>query len=279
MKIKVKKVVYCSKIIIIDFVVRDSPLPKSGLKAQRLFNMAKKDFFLIVDTETTMSDMVADFGAVVCDRNGKVYTSCSVLIHGIYNDRKNHELFHDKKLVDSSLWAKNNLESRYTKYDGMLESGRRMVATNVAINRWLDKVKEKYNPYLTAYNLAFDAGKCENTDIDLAQFTKRFCLWYAAFDKYATTKRYRQFILDHHLFKNPTKLGNMSYITNAEVMTRYVTNQPFLVDEPHTAIEDVLGYELPILVDIVKKSKKERWLNPRPFDWRKLQVKDWFIPK
>ena len=35
--------------------------------------MAKRDYFLIVDTETTQTDMVADFGAIICDRKGNIY--------------------------------------------------------------------------------------------------------------------------------------------------------------------------------------------------------------
>lgn len=241
--------------------------------------MAKKDYFLIVDTETTITDKVADFGAVVCDRKGRVYAQCAILVGGIFNDRENHALFHDKSTADS-LWSKDRLNVRYSDYDTMIENGLRMMATVPAINRWLDKVKAKYDPYLTAYNLAFDSAKCRNTGIDLDQFTeKRFCLWHLAFGKYAHTKRYRQFILDNHCFNAPTKHGNMSFVTNAEVMTRFVTGQPDLEDEPHTAFEDVMGYELPILVDIVKKTKKSEWQNPKPFDWRKVQVRDWFQPK
>lgn len=241
--------------------------------------MAKKDFFLIIDTETTLDNKVADFAAVVCDRNGRIYTQCAILINGIFTDSENHPLFHDPKLVDNSLWARNNLEARYRLYNEMAASGQRMLASVSAINRWLDKVKTEYDPYLTAYNLAFDADKMNKTGIDQVQFVKRFCLWHAAFSKYAHTKKYRQFCLDVLAFNPATKHGNMSYKTNAEVMTRFVTGNPTLEDEPHTALEDVIGYEMPILVDIVKKSKKAEWLNPKPFNWREVQVKDAFVAK
>jgi len=39
----------------------------------------KKDYYLIIDTETTMNDKVADFGAVVIDRQGNIQTQCGVL--------------------------------------------------------------------------------------------------------------------------------------------------------------------------------------------------------
>jgi hypothetical protein len=44
----------------------------------------KKDYYLIIDTETTMSDKVADFGAVVVDRKGNIQTQCGVLVNGVF---------------------------------------------------------------------------------------------------------------------------------------------------------------------------------------------------
>ena len=153
-----------------------------------------------------------------------------------------------------------------------------MIASVGAINRWLDKVKATYSPYLTAYNLAFDQDKCGNTGIDLAQFeeNKRFCLWHAAFNKWAGTKAYKNFALSVHAFNPPTDLGNMSYKTNAEVMARFVLGNPQLPDEPHTALEDAKFYELPILLRLLATTKKRAWLNPEPFNWRKVQVRDHF---
>ena len=235
--------------------------------------MAKKDYFLLVDTETTQDSMVADFGAVVCDRAGKVYTQCAVLVKDIYTDSENHPLFHlygDK----GDLWSKAGLPKRYNHYNSMVESGSRMIASVSSINRWLDKAKIEYNPILTAYNLAFDVGKCENTAIDLTMFDMRFCLWYAAVDRWAKSKKYRQYILDNHNFISPTDLGNMSYRTNAETMARFVLGNPGIPDEPHTALEDVIDYELPILRAVVKGNSRKKWMNPEPWNWRDLQVKN-----
>jgi len=240
--------------------------------------MAKKDFFLIVDTETTMDQKVADFGAVIVDRQGKEYARCAVLVNGIFTDMENHPLFHDNS-TGAALWSKSRLTERYNEYNQMVANGQRMIASVAAINKWLLLALAKYNPILTAYNISFDLDKCTNTGIDLSVFDKKFCLWYAAFSKYHKTKKYRQFVLDNHCFNAPTKHGNMSFVTNAETMTRFVTNNPLLEDEPHTALEDVLFYELPILLDIVNKGKRESWMNPTPFNWRAVQVKDWFTVK
>lgn len=239
--------------------------------------MAKRDYFLLVDTETTQDSLVADFGAIICDRKGRIYTQCAVLVKGIYTDMENHPLFFtsDKE----GIWSKGGQDKRYETYGRMVEAGTRMIASVAAVNSWLAKAAGKYDPYLTAYNLSFDQGKCANTGIDLAQFDKRFCLWHSAFNKWGQTKDYLNFALDVHAFNPPTKLQNMSFKTNAETMARFVLGDPTLADEPHTALEDALFYELPILTRLVNTTKKEKWLNPDPFNWRSVQVREWFKAK
>lgn len=240
--------------------------------------MAKKDYFLVVDTETTQDNLVADFGAIVCDRKGNIVKQCAVLTHGIYNNEQDHPLFFTSD--PDGIWSKKGKDKRYNNYAKMLEGGTRMLASVGAVNRWLDKAKEQYDPYLTAYNLAFDKDKCSKTGIDLAQFSDReFCLWHAAFNKWAYTKKYRKFVCENHYFNPPTDLGNMSYKTNAEVMARFVLGNPNLPDEPHTALEDVLYYELPILTRLLATEKKVKWLNPKPFNWKAVQVRDHFIAR
>jgi len=202
-----------------------------------------------------------------------------VLVNGVFTDMENHPLFHI--YGDSGdLWSKKGLPKRYARYNNMVAGGSRMIASVAAINVWLAKAQAQYNPYLTAYNLSFDLGKCQNTGIDLTGFADRqFCLWHAAVAKWGFSKAYKNFILDTASFNNPTKLRNFSYKTNAEVMTRFVTNQPNLEDEPHTALEDVLYYELPILNKLVQTTKKKLWLNPPAFNWRSVQVADHFSAK
>lgn len=241
--------------------------------------MSKKQFFLIADTETTQDNLVADFGAVICDRQGRIYGQCSVLIAGIFNDPKKHPLFFDSSQPSTALWSKAGADKRYAKYMKMLKEGSRMLASVTAVNRWLERVMGKYNPILTAYNLPFDASKCKNTGIDLTIFNERFCLWAAAYTKWAKTRNYKNFILQVHGFNTPTDLGNMTYQTNAEIMTRFITGNPDLPDEPHTALEDVIDYELPILTAYLKNTSKAELLNIEPYNWRDVQVKDHFQAK
>lgn len=232
--------------------------------------MAKKQFFLIVDTETTMENTVADFGAIICDREGKIYNQCAVLVAGHYG---NFELFHDKKAND--IWGYGGLEKRKAEYVKMLESGVRMLASVNAINKWLTLALGKYDPQLTAYNLAFDKDKCTKTGIDLTQFSAEFCLWQAAVGNICGTKKYRQFVLENHGFNKPTEFGNMTMQTNAEMVCGFVKGE--FVKEPHTALEDARDFELPILAEILKKKGWKEKITP--YNWREFQVKNHFTAK
>ncbi len=227
--------------------------------------MAKKQYFAIIDTETTMVDTVADCAIVICDRHGVVYNQMAVLVQGHYGT---HELFHDKQASD--IWGYAGLEKRKAGYVAMLENGSRMVASVNAINRWIAAAIGKYNPTLTAYNLAFDNSKCANTGIDFMGFADRFCLWSASVGNICNTKAYKQFCVENHLFTNRTGFGNMSLKTSAESVTGFLNGE--MTIEPHTALEDIIGYELPVLKNIIaKKNWKEKII---PYDWRKFQVKD-----
>jgi hypothetical protein len=241
--------------------------------------MAKKQFFLTCDTETTQDGLVADFAAVITDRKGKVYTQCAVMVDGVFTDQEKHPLFHLYG-DENDIWSKAGLPARYERYMNMVAGGSRMIASVAAINVWIVKAMAEYNPILTAYNLAFDLDKCNNTGINFGDFSnQQFCLWHAAVAKWGYSKKYLNFMLETSSFNAVTKHKNFSYKTNAEVMTRFVTNQPYLEDEPHTALEDVLYYELPILNALVKNTKKEVYMNPPSFNWRKVQVKDYFTAK
>jgi hypothetical protein len=232
--------------------------------------MAKKQYFLILDTETSITDKVADFAAVICDREGRIYNQCAILVNEVFGV---DDLFYDKSA--DSIWSRNSLDRRMARYNTMLDSGIRSIASVNAINRWLDKAQEKYNPALTAYNLAFDTAKCANTGIDLSMFQDKFCLWAAAVGNICHTKAYRQFCLDNHLFNNRTDRGNMTYSTTAESVTGFLRGE--LSDEPHTALEDIVGYELPTLVHILAK---KQWRGKIvPYAWSKHQVNQHFVAK
>ena len=234
----------------------------------------KKDYYLIIDTETTINDKVADFGAVICDRKGNIADQCAVLVSGVFGI---DPLFYIANEKEKSLWSKQGKDRRFTKYNEMLENGTRMLASVNAINNWLAKVAGQYDPILTAYNLPFDMDKCNKTGIDLTIFKNSFCMWRVAFNKYAMTKSYKNFTMQIHAINPPTKFGNCSFQTNAEIMTKFITKNPELAEEPHLALEDIVYYELPILKRLIQTTKKSVFMDPElAFDWRKVQLKNHF---
>ena len=232
--------------------------------------MAKKQYFAILDTETTMENTVADLGIVICDREGRIYNQCAVLVNGHYGT---FELFHDKHAND--IWGYEGLRKREQNYVNMLDSGVRMLASVNAINKWIQQAIGKYNPELTAYNLAFDLDKCEKTGIDLSGFANKFCLWQASVGNICKTKKYKQFVLDQHGFNNVTPQGNMTMKTNAEMVCGFIQGE--FKTEPHTALEDARDFELPILREILKKKGWREKITP--YNWREFQTKNHFVAK
>lgn len=231
--------------------------------------MARKQYFLVIDTETTVKDTVADFGAVIIDRRGEISAQCAVMVKDHFT---NNELFYSGI---TGYWGKTSATRRKAKYNEMLEQGTRMLASVPAINRWLDKAAAKFSPILTAYNLAFDTDKCEKTGIDLNAFPIRFCLWSAASATICRTKAYKTFVLENHLFNTPTDKGNMTYKTDAESVAGFLNGK--LTKEPHTAIEDAIQFEVPILSAIIRKKKwRERVI---AYDWKSYQVKNHFAAR
>jgi hypothetical protein len=229
--------------------------------------MAKKQYFCIIDTETTITDKVVDFAAVICDRKGTIFAQCAVMVQNVFGV---DDLFYDRN--NSGIWSQASISKRMDNYHNMLNTGSRMMASVNAINRWLEKAAAKYNPELTAYNLPFDNSKCANTGIDLNMFSNRFCLWAASVGNICNTKAYKQFILQNHLFNTPTDKGNMTFSTTAEAVTGFLSGQ--YTAEPHTSLEDIIGYELPTLVHL---NKKRGWREKIiPYDWKKHQVNQHF---
>jgi len=232
----------------------------------------KKQHFLIIDTETTMTNKVVDFGAVVVDRKGNILNQCAVIVQGVY---RVDELFFNNQCAD--LWNSKKLAERYNNYDDHLKNGTRMLASVPAINKWLERVNKKYDPIMTAYNLAFDVDKMRKTGIDCDMFQKSFCLMRSAQYYIAQKKAYKQFILENHYFTNRTDYGNMSYRTTAEIMTHFLTGND--TPEPHTALEDVIDYELPIFKHITSKMSTKKMMDYKSITWRDLQIKDNFTVK
>ena len=211
----------------------------------------KKHYYLIVDTETTKKQTVADFGAVVVDRQGAIVDQFGAMVLGHFGKLP---LFSDPSADADAFWSEQSAYRRAKNYDDMLESGERSISSPALINQWLSAINARYNPVLTAYNLAFDFGKCRNTRINLGIFNSRFCLMKSAKRKIGVLADYQQFCYDNNLLTAKLRKPSMT----ADAMAKFICND--LPDEPHTALEDARDYEALILAYLLTTQTRKNLL-------------------
>lgn len=203
-------------------------------------NEMRKQFFLIIETQATIDGTVADFGAIVCDKQGRIYAECAVLIAGEFLHKS---LFYDKKAT--GFWSLEECDSRQQLYNKMLGVGNRMLGSATGVSRWLTRAYAKYNAELTAFNLSNELGRLKRTGIDVSEFSERFCLQDAAEALFAQSKKYKVFIQSKSL-GTPVQEGNL------HTMASFVSGK-VLPPESNTALEDVKFYALPIFTAIVNR--------------------------
>lgn len=199
----------------------------------------RNQFFLIIETQATIDGTVADFGAIVCDKAGKIYDECAVLVA---DEFKVKNLFHDEKAAGT--WSLEGCDSRQQRYKEMLKVGERMLASAVALDRWLGRIFAKYAPDLIAFDLACELDRLKKTGIGVSVFARQFSLRDAAEAHFAQSEKYKAFVED----KSP---GNMTQENRLHAMASFVSGK-MLPPMPNTAIEDVKFYALPILTAIVR---------------------------
>lgn len=210
----------------------------------------KKHTYLIVDTETTKYQTVADFGAVIMTRDGTIIEQFGAMVDGHFGKMP---LFSDPRANPSAFWSEQSAHRRAKHYDDMLECGERSISSPALINKWLERVCGQHDPVLTAYNIAFDFGKCRNTKINLGIFGSRFCLMKAA-KRHFVNEDYMQFCVDNNRL-TPTGLAS----TTADSMATYIVGND-LAPEPHTALEDARDYEAVILAKILETTTRAKLL-------------------
>ena len=93
-----------------------------------------KHFYLIVDTETTTKQTVADFGAVIVTKQGEIVERFGAMVYGQFGKIP---LFSDPSEPDNALWSEQSAKRREKDYYSMLETGERSVASVALINQWL----------------------------------------------------------------------------------------------------------------------------------------------
>ena len=211
-----------------------------------------RHFYLIVDTETTQRGTVADFGAVLITKQGEIVERFGAMV---LNHFGSLPLFADVTAPDSALWSEQSAKRREKDYYAMLESGERSISSVGLINQWLAGINARYAPVLTAYNIAFDLGKCRNTRIDLGIFAQSFCLMKAAKRQIGTLAEYHNFCIVNDFLTAKLRKPSMT----ADTMAKFIFGLS-LADEPHTALEDAQFYEAPILTKILESVTRKQLL-------------------
>ena len=215
-----------------------------------------RHYYLIVDTETTQRGTVADFGAVIVTKQGEIVEQFGAMVLGHFGKLP---LFSDPNADADAFWSEQSAYRRAKNYDEMLESGERSISSPALINQWLAGIKARYNPTLTAYNLAFDLGKCRNTRINLGIFGSRFCLMKSAKRKIGVLACYQDFCKARGLLTAKLRKPSMT----ADAMAKYIADTEYsgsLADEPHTALEDARDYEAMILTYILRDTTRAQIL-------------------
>ena len=209
-----------------------------------------RHYYLIVDTETTKKQTVADFGAVLITKQGEIVERFGAMVLGHFGKMP---LFADPTAPDSALWSEQSAKRREKDYYSMLDTGERSIASPALINQWLVRVNAQYAPVLTAYNLSFDLGKCRNTRINLGIFAQSFCLMKAAKRQIGTLAEYHDFCHDNRFLTLALRKPSMT----ADTMAKFILGVS-LEDEPHTALEDAQFYEAPILTKILESVTRKQ---------------------
>jgi len=216
-----------------------------------------RHYYLIVDTETTKRQTVADFGAVVVTKQGEIVEQFGAMVHGHFGKLP---LFSDPTANPDAFWSEQSAFRRVKMYDEMLENGSRSISSVALINIWLAGIKARYEPTLTAYNISFDIGKCRNTGINLGIFGSRFCLMKAAKKKIGVLSDYQRFCYEQGLLTAKMKVPQMT----ADAMAKFIAAEDgyigSLADEPHTALEDARDYEAMILTHILRDTTRKQIL-------------------
>jgi len=229
----------------------------------------KRRYFLLVDTETTAENTVFDFGYLLVDRQGSIVEKAGYILA----ETMGSDLFF---LRDDPKWTAKAAKAKKARYREMYRCGLRTLRTVQQVNADLVRIVTEYDPVMTAYNLDFDLKACAATRIELG-FSLMFDLWAAAAARICTTRNYRKWLLQTHGFTPRSKHGFMSMKTSAEYVGSYVRGLDRPDVEPHTAVEDLEFFELPILRQLLKARRSYGWLmdNPKP-DHRNFQVRDFY---
>ena len=211
--------------------------------------MARKKYFLVIDTETCNSleqPFCYDIGYAVCDRAGNMVVKRSFVVA---------EMFLDNKDLMKSCYFANKIP----QYWEDIKNGKRELKSIFNIRKQIKSDMKEYKVQMVgAYNMAFDKRALNNTirycSKSLVRWffpfgTEYFCIWNMACQVIMNSVKYIKFALQNG-FESAS--GNIQ--TSAENCYRFLTDSVDFI-ESHTGLEDV-EIEVAIMAECYKKHKK-----------------------
>jgi hypothetical protein len=211
--------------------------------------MARRKFFLVIDTETCNTieqPMPYDIGYAICDRHGNIYERRSFVVAEMFLDHKD--------LMQSAYYA-----NKLPQYWEDIKNGTREVKSIFNIRKQIKADMKKYRVrQVGAYNMGFDKRALNNiirycSKSFIRWFfpfgTEYFCIWHMACQVILSQKSYINFAL-----KNGLVTPSDNIVTSAEACYKFLTKRVDFV-ESHTGLEDV-EIEVEIMAKCYKMHKK-----------------------
>lgn len=218
----------------------------------------RKKYYLVLDTETTnglQSPLIYNLGIAIYDKKGNEYLSKDFVITNIFDK--------ELELMQTAYYK----EKIVKYYEGLLQGNMERIGILQA-KKYIREVMEQYNiNTIYAYNSNFDVNALNNTiryvtkskvRYFLPYNTKVHCIWNMSCQVLCTQKRF---------LKENVKNNNNNYITNAQRLFSYITNNKDF-KEDHMALSDV-RIEAKILFHCLKQHKKMN---------RNINTNCWKIP-
>ena len=211
--------------------------------------MARKNMYLIIDTETCNSveePIPYDIGYAICDRQGKIYVKRAFVVAEVFCDMSD--------VMQSAYYA-----DKIPSYWDDIRNGTKTLRTFWNIRKQiLDDIK-KYNVNIIgAYNMGFDKRALNNvirytTKSFYRWFfpfgTEYFCIWNMACQTILNTKSYVNFAEKNGLVSEKDNI-----LTSAESAYKFLTKEVNFM-ESHTGLEDV-EIEVEVMAKCYKTHKK-----------------------
>ena len=199
---------------------------------------------LVFDTEGIRSGLCYDLGAAAIDITGEVYDTINLVNGDIFEDRKD-------------LMQTAHYKNKIPKYEKEIEEGiREVVSFEELKNKFAEFVNKHGIKKAFAHNIPYDYNSLNKTSLYLLGDDFFFPDSLTFYDTNTLTKQvvrdtpsYKKFCEKHNFL---TKTGKPQ--TKAEIVYRYLTNNPDFVEE-HTGLADVM-IEKEILAYCYRKHKK-----------------------